>query len=115
MTTTKQDMKKRRTHKTRVRLSGKRNLARLSVFRSHTSMYAQIIDDTKGKTLVSVHTREVKSTKSRMEQAVKIGELVAKKAIEQKVSEVRFDRGGYKYHGLVKAIADGARKGGLTF
>lgn len=113
--TTKHDSKLRRQHKTRARTQGKRLLPRLSVYRSHTSLYVQVIDDLKGVTVAAAHSREVTGTKSRMEQAEKLGEIIAKKAQDQKISDVRFDRGSYKYHGLVKAVAEGARKGGLVF
>jgi large subunit ribosomal protein L18 len=90
---------------------------RLSVFRSNKFLYAQIIDDTKGKTLVSVSSKdkEVGKAKTRVEKASVIGEALAKKAIKAKIKKVVFDRSGYKYHGVVKALAEGARKGGLEF
>jgi large subunit ribosomal protein L18 len=90
---------------------------RLSVFRSNKFLYAQIIDDTKGKTLVSVSSKdkEVGKAKTRAEKASVIGEALAKKAIKAKIKKVVFDRSGYKYHGVVKALAEGARKGGLEF
>lgn len=92
------------------------NLPRLSVFRSNKHIYAQIIDGTKGKTVVSASDVELKKeagTKS--ERAQKVGELLAKKAGEAKIKAVVFDRGAYKYHGRVKALASGAREGGLKF
>jgi large subunit ribosomal protein L18 len=90
---------------------------RLSVFRSNKFLYAQIIDDTKGKTLVSVSSKdkEAEKAKTRAEKASIIGEALAKKAIKAKIKKVVFDRSGYKYHGVVKALAEGARKGGLEF
>lgn len=115
MKTTTQSKKQRRIHKTRTRIVGKSNLPRFSVFRSHKTLAVQIIDDAKGVTLVSVNSKEAGKTENRTEQAEKLGELVAKKAQDKKITKVRFDRGGYKYHGLVKAIAEGARKGGLEF
>ena len=93
---------------------------RLSVFRSNEHIYAQVIDDTKGVTLASASTvdkeikKDLKSTAS-SEAAVKVGELVAKRAIEAGVKEVFFDRGRFVYHGRVKALADAARSGGLQF
>lgn len=81
----------------------------MSVFRSNKYIYTQVIDDVKGITLVS--SSGVKS----MATAAFVGEELAKKALKKKISKVVFDRGGYKYHGIVKAVADGARKGGLKF
>lgn len=93
---------------------------RLSVFRSNEHIYAQVIDDNKGVTLAQASTvdkelkKELKSTAS-SEAAVKVGELVAKRAIEAGVKEVFFDRGRFVYHGRIKALADAARSGGLQF
>lgn len=91
---------------------------RLSVFRSNKAIYAQIIDDQKSKTLVSASSlnlsqEEQKLTKS--EKAFKVGQTLAQKALKAKIKKVVFDRRAYKYHGRVKALADGARKGGLQF
>jgi len=95
---------------------------RLSVFRSNKFIYAQIIDDKEGKTLVSAGPLEVAKLHSRSKLkdnkqnlAMATGELLAKKAIEKGIKEVAFDRGSYLYHGRVKALAEGARKGGLKF
>jgi len=104
----------RRKIRTRVKIQGKISKPRLSVFRSHKNLYVQLIDDSKGITLVAVHTNELQGKKiSRQKQAYMLGELIAKKAQAKKVRSVVFDRGPYKYHGLAKAIAEGARKGGL--
>lgn len=91
---------------------------RLSVFRSNKTIYAQIIDDQKSKTLVAATSLKLgkeaqKLTKT--EQAFKTGQLLAKKALKAKIKKVIFDRRGYKYHGRVKALAEGAREGGLKF
>lgn len=90
---------------------------RLSVFRSNAQVYAQIIDDKSGKTLASASSlllkKEKKATKK--EQASKVGENLAKVALEAGITQVVFDRNGYLYHGRVKELADGARKGGLKF
>jgi large subunit ribosomal protein L18 len=91
---------------------------RLSVFRSNKEIYAQIIDDTTGKTLAAASSRdkdlsEAKGTKS--EIASEVGKVLAKKAQSAGVEAVAFDRGGYQYHGRVKSLADGAREGGLKF
>ena len=88
---------------------------RLAVFRSNTNIYAQLIDDVSGKTLAQANTKEIAKGKNDMSGAEKVGEMIAKKGKEGKIEEVVFDRGGYNYHGKVKALADGARKGGLKF
>ncbi len=109
--------------KRRVRNQLKQNAkgkVRLSVFRSGKHIYAQLIDDVKSTTLASASTLDtelkgkVKSTAS-TEAAKQVGALIAKRALEQKVKNVVFDRGGYLYHGRVKAVAEGAREGGLVF
>ena len=89
------------------------NLPRLSVFRSLTSIYAQIIDDSTQKTLVSASSKEVDKKKNKTEQATLVGELIAKKAAEKKIEKTVFDRGHYKFHGRVKALVEAARKAGL--
>ena len=91
---------------------------RLSVFRSNKEIYAQVIDDVSGKTLVSASSRDkelsgVKGTKS--EIAAAVGKSLAEKAIQSGIESVAFDRGGYLYHGRIKSLADGAREGGLKF
>lgn len=99
----------------RKNLSGTETTPRLNIFRSNTNIYAQIIDDTKGETLVSASSLEMKLKKCDTEAAIKVGEEIAKKAIKANITEVVFDRGGYKYHGRVKALADKARECGLKF
>ena len=108
--------------KKRVRSSIKRaaKRPRLTVFRSNTHIYAQIIDDNKGITLISFNDTGMKSgTKSKsltgVQAAEKVGEEIGKRALKKGISQVVFDRGGYKYHGRVRSLADGARKGGLKF
>ncbi len=104
----------------REKISGTSNCPRLSVYRSNVAIYAQIIDDTKGVTLVSASSldkdleKELKG-KSKTEQAKLVGEAVAKKALKAKIKNVVFDRGGYIYTGRVQALADGARSAGLEF
>jgi large subunit ribosomal protein L18 len=88
---------------------------RLSVFKSNRYISAQIIDDKKGETLLSVSERELKEKLPRVEKAKKVGALLAEKAKKIKISEVVFDRGRFMYHGRVKALAEGAREGGLKF
>lgn len=103
----------RRVKRIRKHLSGS-GRPRLTVFRSNVNIYAQIIDDVKAITIASASSKEVKSTK-KMDQAIEVGKLIAEKAKNAKVSEVVFDKGSYKFHGRVKALADGAREGGLQF
>jgi large subunit ribosomal protein L18 len=94
---------------------------RLTIYRSAKHVYAQIIDDTSGKTLVSASTiskelrEEMKAVKSEMEVCKLVGKYTAKRALEKKIQNVVYDRNGYLYHGRVKAVADGAREGGLKF
>lgn len=108
--------KKRRTLRTRRKLLENIEYPRLSVFRSNMHIYAQVIDDKKGITLVSVHEKELKeSTGTKSTRAERLGELIAVKALEKKIKKVVFDKGSYRYHGRVKAFAQGARKGGLNF
>lgn len=99
-------------------MSGTSKRPRLCVFRSHQHIYAQLIDDEKGKTIVvasdNAKTRPGKR-QSKIDKSKEIGKLIAKKALEKKIEKVVFDRGGYKYHGRVKALAEGAREGGLKF
>ncbi len=119
MAFTKRELLARRARRVRYRIrrqeSGK---ARLSVHRTPRHIYAQIIDDVKGHTIVSASTVEkgidLKST-GNVEAAVAVGKLLAERAKEAKVEVVVFDRGGFKYHGRVKALADAAREGGLKF
>ena len=102
----------------RKKISGTVELPRLCVFRSHKNIYAQIIDDTAGNTLVSASTldSELKANYGGNNDAAKaVGELIAKKAAEKGITEVVFDRGGYVYHGRVASLAEGAREGGLKF
>lgn len=88
---------------------------RISVFRSNRHIYAQLIDDKRGKTLVSASDFEIKDIKDRKKIAFDVGKLLAQKAKKGKVAIVVFDRGHYKYHGIVRALAEGAREGGLKF
>jgi len=105
---------------TRIRnkVSGTKDVPRLNVFRSNSNIFAQIIDDEAGVTLVSASSldKELKLTNGgNVEAAAKVGELLAKKAKKAKISKVVFDRGGYLYHGRVKALAEAARENGLEF
>lgn len=106
--------RQRRVRKKLLRVPG---VVRISVFRSNQYVYAQLIDDAAGKTLATVSEKQLKTdaAKTRMERAKTVGQEIAKKAVEINVKKVVFDKGSYAYHGRVKAIADGAREGGLTF
>jgi large subunit ribosomal protein L18 len=106
-----------RHRRVRGKVSGTAQRPRLNVFRSAKHIYAQIIDDTKGITLVAASSmdKEFEGAGSNKEAAKKVGLLVAKKALEKGIEEVVFDRGGYIYHGRVQELAEGAREGGLKF
>ncbi len=112
--------RKRRQRRIRMRVSGTAERPRLNIFRSLEHIYAQVIDDTVGKTLVSASTLDKNlvsglAGKSKKEQAELVGKAVAERATSAGITTVIFDRGGFKYHGRVKALADGAREGGLKF
>ncbi|KKU03763.1 MAG: 50S ribosomal protein L18 [Candidatus Woesebacteria bacterium GW2011_GWC2_47_16] len=113
----KQEKFKQRKKRVRTKVKGTADRPRLSVFRSNKYLYAQIIDDRQGKTLVAASSREAAAStlKTNMEKADKVGEALAKKALKAKIKKVTFDRSGYQYHGIIKALAEGARKGGLEF
>lgn len=104
----------RRHARIRAKISGTKEVPRLSVFKSNKHISAQLIDDINSETLMAVHSREVKG-KSMMDKSIKVGEEIAKKALTKKITKVVFDRGGFIYTGVVKALADGARSGGLKF
>lgn len=104
-----------RKRRVRAKISGTSKMPRLSVFRSNTHIYGQIIDDLSGKTLVSGSDLKIKEKGKKVEIAEKVGEEIAKLALTKKIKKVVFDRNGFAYHGRVKAVADGARKGGLEF
>ena len=101
----------------RKRLTGSAERPRLSVYRSNKGIYAQIIDDTTGKTLVSASSvaKDFAANGNKSEQSKAVGKTVAEKAIAAGISQVVFDRNGYLYHGRVKSLADGAREAGLNF
>jgi large subunit ribosomal protein L18 len=110
--------RKKRHARVRSKLSGTAARPRLNVYRSNKHIYAQLIDDVQGVTLASASTldKEVNvESSSNTDAAVKVGELVAKRAVEKGVKAVVFDRGGYLYHGRIKALADAARENGLEF
>lgn len=101
----------------RKHLSGTAARPRMTVFRSNLHMYVQVIDDEAGKTLVSASTLEgeLKGVRNNVENAEKLGEIVGKRMLDKQINTVVFDRNGYMYHGIVKSIADGARKAGVKF
>ena len=101
----------------RKRLTGSAERPRLTVFRSNKGIYAQIIDDVSGKTVVSASSlsKDFAAQGNKSEQSVAVGKLVAQKAVAAGITQVVFDRNGYLYHGRVKSLADGAREGGLNF
>ena len=108
-------MRIKRHRKIRQNLSGTETAPRLCVFRSNSAIYAQIIDDTKGVTLVSSSSLELKIKNNNLEAAAAVRKDIAEKAKKAKIKTVVFDRGGYLYHGRVKALADAARENGLEF
>lgn len=112
---TKAEKKQKRIKRIRNKITGTKDRPRLTVFRSNRYVYAQIIDDNKGFTLASASSIKAKEKSSKAKLAKTIGEELAKKAKTKKVTTVVFDRRGYKYHGIVKALAEGAREGGLKF
>ena len=115
---TKIERRKRIKMRIRKRLTGTSEIPRLSVFRSNKEIYAQVIDDLKGVTLTTVSSREKEIAGKKInktEQAKLVGAAIAKKATEAGIAAVVFDRGGYLYHGRVKALADAAREAGLKF
>jgi len=108
----------RRHKRVRAKVFGTKERPRLCVFRSAKHIYAQLIDDQKGLTIAvasDLELKKSKKTKTKKEKASAVGELIAEKALKKKIERVIFDRGGYAYHGRVKALAEGAREGGLKF
>ncbi|MEA1926312.1 MAG: 50S ribosomal protein L18 [Patescibacteria group bacterium] len=104
-----------RKRRIRKRVSGTSKRPRLCVFRSNRIIYAQLIDDIKGVTLAEIDSRQSEKNGFSVDGAEEVGKIIAKKAKQLKLNKVVFDRGGYKYHGKVKALAEGAHKGGLQF
>lgn len=113
----KQQARSRRHKRIRAKVFGRADRPRLCVFRSIKHIYAQIINDEKGETLIAASDLELKKSRktTKVDKAKEVGKLIARKALEKKIEKVVFDRGGYKYHGRVKALAEGAREGGLKF
>ena len=113
MKRTKQQSRQRIHLRVRKKVSGTPERPRLCVYRSNKAIYCQIIDDLKGHTLAAANSRGVDGSK--VEQAAEVGKRIAEIAKAAGIENVKFDRGGYLYHGRVKALADGAREGGLQF
>jgi large subunit ribosomal protein L18 len=113
----KNKIRLKRHSRMRFHLNGTAERPRLNVFRSNTNIYAQIIDDEKGTTLVSASTldKDFNRQGTKTEQAKVVGEILGKRALDKNIKQVIFDRGGYVYHGRVMALADGAREAGLDF
>ena len=111
---TREAHRKRRHLRVRNRLAGTTERPRLVVFRSLKHIYAQIVDDTSGRTMITVSDQGLSEGK-KTERSTEVGKRVAARAKESGITRVVFDRAGYKYHGRVKAVADGAREGGLEF
>jgi large subunit ribosomal protein L18 len=112
----KQQQRLRRRRRVRAKVRGNADRPRLSVYRSNRGVFAQLVDDDAGRTLAAVNWTESDLRKlDRMEQAKRAGELLAQRGSESGVRSCVFDRGGYRYHGRVRALAEGAREGGLSF
>ena len=111
----KRGQKKRRRARIRRKIFGTAECPRLSVYRSNIHIYAQLVDDLEGHTLVAADSREVEEAENRTDAARKVGELIAGRAGGARIEVAVLDRGGNKYHGRVAALAEGARSGGLRF
>lgn len=117
-TSQKQVVRFKRKRRIRARIEGTTDMPRMSVFRSNKHIYVQLVDDVKGHTLVAASSLEEELKEKvggTIEGAKTLGNLVAKRALAKNIAQVVFDRGGYLYHGRVKAVADAAREGGLKF
>lgn len=117
---TSQELRVKRHRRIRRRITGNPSRPRLSVFRSNMHIYAQVIDDVQGHTLVSASTKDKEARESlngqrKLDQARMVGTLVAERALRAGITQVVFDRGGFTYHGRVRAVADAAREAGLKF
>ena len=117
MVVTKESRRLKIRKKIRSKISGTAERPRMSIYRSNCDIYVQLIDDLAGTTILAASTRDKDFTRTgnKSEQGKAVGTAIAKKAIEKGISIVVFDRGGYLYHGRIKALADGAREGGLKF
>lgn len=109
-------LKRKKIHqRIRAKINGTKDRPRLSVFKSGNHIYAQLIDDDAAKVLAAVSDLGLKSKGKKVDKSMEVGKLIAKKALESKIETVVFDRGGFVFHGRIKAVADGAREGGLKF
>lgn len=108
----KQIHRQRRHHRVRAKISGSPDFPRVAVFRSLKYLYSQVIDDSKGKTICSINDREIKE-KNKTARSFKAGELLGELIKKKNITRVLFDRGGFRYHGRVKALAEGMRKSGI--
>lgn len=110
------NLKREIRHKrVRSRISGTETMPRLAVFKANQHIYAQIIDDASGKTLAAASSKEVKTKMNKVDLSKEVGKLVAGKAMAKNIKTVKFDRGGFAYHGRIKALAESARESGLVF
>jgi len=110
----KADSRQRRHARIRARISGTTEMPRLSIFKSNRHLYAQLIDDTTGKTIIGISSEKAEG-KTMTEKSKALGVMIAKEALSKKISKIAFDRGGFKYTGKIKLFADSAREGGLKF
>lgn len=108
-------LRKRRHKRVRARIQGTPERPRLNMYKSNRGMYLQLINDEAGKTLVSVHSGEIKKKGTKTEISAEMGKKIAEKAKKAKIEEVVMDRGGFLFHGRIRAAAEGAREGGLKF
>jgi large subunit ribosomal protein L18 len=107
--------KLRRTKRVRGKIEGNKSIPRLTIYRSNKYIYAQLIDDVSGKSLCGISEKNISAKGTKSEKALELGKQIAKKALEQKIKKVVFDKGSYAYHGRVKQVAEGARMEGLQF
>jgi len=110
-----QNKKSKRSLRVRSKLARNKGLPRLSIFRSNFHIWAQVIDDKHGRTLVSSSSKELKTKGAKTQQAAAVGADIAKKCLKANIKKIRFDRGPYLYHGRIKSLAEGARQQGLQF
>lgn len=115
MAFTKQGRRRTIRYRIRNKIKGSSNRPRLSVYRSNKAIYCQLIDDSTGTTIAQANSSEVAADKTKTEQAKEVGALLAQRARDKDITHLRFDRGGYLYHGRVKALAEGIREQGLIF
>ena len=115
MALNKEQKRARIKRRVRGKIAGSAELPRLSVYKSNKEIYAQLIDDKDGKTLASASSRALKASGNKVEVSAEVGKAIAEKAKAAGIENVVFDRNGFVYHGRVKALADGAREGGLKF